>query len=313
MPLPTDPRVVTLANNILAMFDKIFGLHPGFRAAHAKGAMLTGTFTPSPQAPSLTKAAHANRPSTPVTIRFSNSTGLPMIPDNQAEASPRGLAVRFNLAEHVHTDLVMHSTDAFPVQNGDQFLELLQAVAASGPDVPSPKPVELFVGSHPSTLAFVQAPKPSTVSYAKENYFSVSAFKFTNAEGKVQFGRYRIVPENGTAYLTDAEVPAKGENYLFDEMTERMKSGSFKFKILIQLAAEGDPTDDATVRWPETRTLFDFGTMELTHLVEDNATEQKHIIFDPIPRIDGIEASADPLFELRAAIYLISGRRRRAA
>jgi catalase len=275
--------------------------------------MLTGTFTPSAQAASLTKAKHANQPSTPVTIRFSNSTGLPMIPDNQAEASPRGLAVRFNLAEHVHTDLVMHSTDAFPVQNGDQFLEFLQAVAASGPDVPSPKPVELFVGSHPSTLAFVQAPKPSTVSYARENYFSVSAFKFTNAEGQVQYGRYRVVPETGTAYLTEAEVAAKGENYLFDEMTERMKSGSFKLKILIQLAAEGDKTDDATVRWPETRPLLEFGTLELTHLVEDNAAEQKHIIFDPIPRTDGIEASADPLFELRAAIYLISGRRRRAA
>ena len=37
------------------------------------------------------------------------------------------------------------------------------------------------------------------------------------------------------------------------------------------------------------------------------------IIFDPIPRVDGIEPSNDPLFELRAAIYLLSGRRRRAA
>ena len=132
MPLPNDQRVVTLANDILQMFDTIFGLHPGHRPAHAKGAMLTGTFTPSAQAPSLTKAAHANRPSTPVTIRFSNSTGLPMLPDNAPEASPRGLAVRFNLGDHVHTDLVMHSTDAFPVQNGDEFLEFLKAVAASG-------------------------------------------------------------------------------------------------------------------------------------------------------------------------------------
>jgi catalase len=41
--------------------------------------------------------------------------------------------------------------------------------------------------------------------------------------------------------------------------------------------------------------------------------EQKRIIFDPIPRVDGIDPSADPLLELRAAIYLLSGRRRRAA
>ena len=44
----------------------------------------------------------------------------------------------------------------------------------------------------------------------------------------------------------------------------------------------------------------------------DSLAQQKQIIFDPIPRIDGIEPSADPLLELRAAIYLISGRRRAA-
>jgi catalase len=313
MPLPNDQRVVALANDILQMFDKIFGLHPGYRAAHAKGHLLTGTFTPTPQAASLTKAAHANQPSTPVTIRFSNSTGIPMIPDNAPEASPRGLAIRFNLADHVHTDIVSHSIDAFPVPNGDQFLEFLKAVAASGPDVPSPKPVELFVGSHPSTLAFVQAPKPHPVSYSRENYYGVSAFQFTNAAGKVSFGRYRILAESGTAYVPEADVASLSPMFLFDELTERMKSGPFRFKIVIQLAAEGDKTDDPTVRWPEDRPLLEFGTLELTQLVADNATEQKHIIFDPIPRTDGIEPSADPLFELRAAIYLISGRRRRAA
>ena len=313
MPLPTDERVVALAHDILQQFDTVFGLHPGYRAAHAKGAMLTGTFTPSAQASSLTKAAHATRPSTPVTIRFSNSTGIPMIPDNAPEASPRGLAVRFNLAEHVHTDLVMHSTDAFPVQNGSEFLEFLKAVAASGPDVPSPKPVELFVGSHPATLAFVQAPKPHAVSFAKEAFYSVSAFEFTNAEGKVSFGRYRLIPEGGTAYFPDAEVAALSPTFLFDEIQERVKAGPFRFKILIQLAAAGDVTDDATVRWPEDRTLLEFGMLEITRVVPDNPTEQKHIIFDPIPRTEGIATSADPLFELRAAIYLISGRRRRAA
>jgi catalase len=67
------------------------------------------------------------------------------------------------------------------------------------------------------------------------------------------------------------------------------------------------------VRWPESRELVELGVIELDRAVEDNATEQKQVIFDPIPRIDGIEASADPLLELRAAIYLLSGRRRRAA
>ncbi len=313
MPLPNDQRVVALANDLLQIFDKIFGLHPGFRAAHAKGLMLTGTFTPSAQAASLTKAPHANRPSTPVTIRFSNSTGLPMLPDNAPEANPRGLAIRFNLADHVHTDIVAHSTDSFPTRNPQEFLEFLRAVAASGPDVPSPKPVETFVATHPATLAFVQIPKPNPVSFAKDAYFAVSAFQFTNAQGKTRFGRYRIVPDGGTEFIKDEDAATLSPTFLFDELTERLKAGPIRFKIQIQLAADGDKTDDATVRWPEDRPLLDFGTVELTALVADNSAEQKHIIFDPIPRTEGIEPTADPLFEVRAAIYLISGKRRRAA
>lgn len=71
--------------------------------------------------------------------------------------------------------------------------------------------------------------------------------------------------------------------------------------------------DDATVHWPEARPLLELGTVTLTEPVADNATQQQYIIFDPIPRVEGIEPSADPLLELRAAVYLLSGRRRRAA
>jgi catalase len=313
MPLPNDQHVLALANDLLAIFDKIFGLHPGYRAAHAKGIMLTGTFTPCAQAKSLTNAAHVIRSSTPVTVRFSNSTGIPAIPDTVPDANPRGMAIRFNLAEHVHTDLVMHSIDAFPTRDGNEFLEFLRAVTASGPDVPSPKPVEVFLGSHPAALAFVQAPKPPPVSFATEAYYSVSAFQFKNADGKISFGRYRIVPDGGNKFLKDEEVAALSPNYHFDEIAERVKAGPIRMKILVQLASAGDPTDDPTKRWPEDRPLLDFGAVELTQLVPDNAHEQKKIIFDPVPRTEGIEPTADPLFELRAAIYLLSGRRRRAA
>ena len=313
MPLPNDERVVALANDLLQQFDQLFGLHPGFRAAHAKGQMLTGTFTPAAGAQSITKAPHIVRASTPVTVRFSNSTGVPQIPDNAPEANPRGFAIRFNLAEHVHTDIVSHSTDGFPTRDGAQFLEFLRAVAASGADVPSPKPVEVFLGSHPAALAFVQAPKPFASSLARDTYYGVTAFAFTNAEGRTRYGRYRIVPEQGNDYLSDSAVAGLAENYHFDEIQERVKKGPVRFKITVQLASPGDTVDDSTVHWPETSEIAELGMLELTEAVADSLAQQKHIIFDPIPRVDGIEASADPLLELRAAIYLISGRRRRSA
>ena len=86
-----------------------------------------------------------------------------------------------------------------------------------------------------------------------------------------------------------------------------------RFRVLVQLAQDGDVTDDSTVRWPESRQLTTFGEISLTAVAPNNAAEQQRVIFDPIPRVEGIEASADPLFEPRANIYLMSGRRRREA
>jgi catalase len=313
MPLPSDERVVRLADEILQQFDTIFGLHPGFRPAHAKGLLLNGTFTPSAAARNLTRASHVTNPSTPVIARFSNSTGLPLIPDNDPNANPRGLAIRFQMAEHVHTDIVAHSTDGFPAHTGAEFLELLQAIAASASSTSHPLPIEQFLGAHPAALAFVQAPKPTPSSFAKEQYFAVTAFRFTNPNGVSRFGRYRIVPEAGVEHLSDDAAQKKDANFLFDELEQRVMKGPIGFRILVQLANEGDVVDDATIHWPEDRELVELGSFTLTGIAPENEPQQKQIIFDPIPRVDGIEPSGDPLLELRAAIYLLSGRRRRKA
>ena len=313
MPLPTDDKLIALSQDLLQQLDTIFGLHPGFRPAHAKGTMLKGTFTPSPDAASLTRAPHIRRNSTPVTVRFSNSTGIPLIPDSDPNANPRGLAIRFHLAEHVHTDIVSHSTDGFPTRTGEEFLELLRAVASTDPSQPSPSPIEIFLGAHPKALEFVQTPKPAPSSFARESYFGVTAMRFISENGVSRYGRYRIVPEAGNHHLDDATAAARSADYLFDELTERIAKGPIKFRILVQLANEGDDPNDATVHWPEDRTLLELGTIILSEPISDGDHEQKHIIFDPIPRVDGIDPSDDPLLELRGAIYLLSGRRRRAA
>ncbi len=311
MPLPTDERLLKLAEDLLKQFDTVFGLYPGFRPAHAKGTLLSGTFTPSPGASALTRAPHIQQESTPVTVRFSDSTAVPLIPDNDPNARPHGIAIRFHLGERIHTDIVGHSTDGFPTHTGAEFLEFLRAVAASGASKASPSPIEVFLGSHPAALAFVQAPKPAPSSFARESFFGITAMRFTNKDGVSKFGRYRIVPEAGIDHLADASGQSK--DFLFDELKARVSSGPIAFRVVVQLAASGDVVDDATVHWPEDRPLADFGRIVLTAPVADDAATQKRMIFDPIPRVDGIDPSDDPLLELRAAIYLLSGRRRRAA
>ena len=315
MPLTADEKVLALSRDVLNAFDRADGgIHPGFRPAHAKGILLAGTFTPSSEASSLTSAPHIVRHSTPVTVRFSDFAGIPSVADNDVQnASPRGCAIRFHLGEHVHTDIVSHSVDAFPVRTVEEFLEFLNALLATDPAAPHPNPIEQFLGAHPKALTFVQIPKPIPTSFAKDSFFAVSAFRFTNERGESRYGRYRMLPVEGNEYLAEAGAAAQTPNFLFEEIQQRIEKGRVAFRIMVQLAGDGDTVDDATVRWPEDRPSITFGEISLTGIMPDNAREQQQIIFDPIPRVEGIEASADPLFEPRANIYLMSGRRRRSA
>ena len=315
MPLTPDEKLLALSRETLAVFDKANGgVHPGFRPAHAKGILLKGTFTPSSEAASLTRAPHLHRNSTPVTARLSDFAGIPTVADNDPQgAGPRGFAVRFHLAEHVHTDIIGHSVDNFPVRTAEGLVEFLNAVIATDPKGPHPNAIEQFLGAHPAALTFVQIPKPIPTSFAKESFFAVSAFRFTNTDGMSRYGRYRVLPAAGNEYLDETAAAARSPNFLFEEIRERIGKEPVRFRVAVQLAQDGDIIDDATVRWPEQRTQLAFGEISLQEIAANNASEQQHIIFDPIPRVDGIEASVDPLFEPRANIYLMSGRRRRAA
>jgi catalase len=315
MPLTTDERLLTLSHDVIEAFDKADGgIHPGFRPAHAKGILLTGVFTPSSKAASLTRAPHILRNSTPVTVRFSDFAGIPTVSDNDPQnASPRGCAIRFHLAEHRHTDIVAHSVDNFPSRTAEGFLDFLNALIATDLAGPHPNAIEKFLGAHPAALTFVQTPKPIPTSFGKESFFAVSAFKFTNADGVSRDGRYRVLPVAGNEYLDEAGAAGRNPNFLFDEIKERLAKEPVKFHIVVQVAEAGDTVDDATVRWPEDRPQLTFGEISLKEINPNNSSEQQQIIFDPIPRVDGIEASADPLFEPRANVYLMTGRRRRAA
>src|SRR5271165_2259544 len=277
MPLSTDQKLLTLSHNVIEGFDKADGgVHPGFRAAHAKGLLLTGVFTPSSEAASLTRAPHIQRDSTPVTVRFSDFAGIPTVADNDPQnASPRGFAIRFHLAEHSHTDIVAHSVDSFPTRTTEGFLEFLNALIATDPAGPHPNAIEQFLSAHPAALTFVQTPKPIPTSFARESFFAVSAFKFTNAQGASRYGRYRVLPVAGNEYLGETEAAARGANFLFDEIKERVAKGPVGFRLGLQLAEDGDITDDATVRWREDRPQLAFGEISLREIAANNAGEQQ--------------------------------------
>lgn len=242
-------------------------------------------------------------------VRFSSSTGIPDLPDTDANGNPRGIGIRFVLSEdgHKHTDIISHSTPLFPARDGEGFLGMLQALGDGS--------IGKFLEDNPAAAAFIHAPKPFPVSFATEKYFSVTAFKLVNQDGKEAFVRYRITPDAGYDVLAEGDVASKSKDYLFEELEERLSKGSASFKLMAQIAEEGDPTADATKHWPEDRNQVELGTIKLDSYEgdSDSKKEQQRMILDPIPRVDGVEASDDPLLEGRAALYLISGKERRAA
>src|SRR5262245_48145007 len=252
-----------LIHNLLEALDKLAGgVHVGFRPVHAKGQMYAGSFTPSREATKLTRAQHAARPSTPITVRFSLSAGIQSVADNDPTGpSPQAIAVRFHLADHVHTDIIAHSIDGFPTRTAEEFLEFLRAAAASGPGALSPPPIASFLAAHPAAKAFVEAPHRIPLSYATQPYFAITAFKFTNQSGEGRFGRFRIVPEVDVKFLTVEEAAKRTADFLAAEMSERLVRGPAKFRVMVQLADAGDEVADSTVHWPESRPELEFGTL----------------------------------------------------
>ncbi|WP_406695283.1 catalase family peroxidase [Singulisphaera sp. Ch08] len=303
-----DPK--GLPEQIVDTMNEIFGRHPGFRAFHAKGVVCEGDFTPSAAATTLSKAPHLRGP-VKTTVRFSDGTGLPDVPDGFPDAGPRGMAVRFHLSEGGVTDIVTNAFNGFPVSDGEEFLAFFRAIAATKPGSPKPTPLDKFLGDHPKALKVVTAPKPVPASFVTEPYFAVHAFRFTNAEGKSRFGRYQFLPVAETKFLAAEEAAKKGPSFLIDELTERLAKGPAALRLVVQLAADGDVTDDATVVWPEDRPVVELGVLSITGRVADQDAAQRRLGVDPLRLVDGIEASDDPLLELRSGVYAVSRRRRR--
>ena len=285
------------------------GPYVGYRSNHAKGIVVTGSFTPSAEAPTLSKAPHFLK-TVPVTVRFSDPTGVPTLPDASPDASPHGIAIRFQLPDGAITDIVSISYNGFPVATPEDFLTLLNAIADTKPDSPHPNLVEQFLDTHPAAKTFVTTPKPPPVSFGTLAYYGVNAFQFTNAKGESHYARYRIEPVGGVESLTKEQVEKADPNYLMEELPKRLAKGPVKFRISAQLAAAGDAINDDTMVWPNDRKVVELGIMSLDAVMPDSAVAEKKLAFNPMILVDGIAPSADPILLSRPIAYAVSVGRR---
>jgi catalase len=281
------------------------------RYIHAKGIVCTGTFEASPGAAEISRAAHFAGGSVPVTVRFSDGAPDITIADNSPDASPRGMAIRFGTGRG--TDIMTISHNGFVVGNGEEFLALEKAIAATDSSKPHPWPVEAFLGSHPRALKFVQEINRVPSSFATEAFYSNNALIFINSRQERRAGRYQIIPMDGSQYLSEADAKAASPDFLSEEFRRRLPDSPVRFRLLLQLAGPGDETDDGSLVWPDDRKKVELGIITISSVAPDSAAAERDLAFDPTRLTDGIELSDDPLPLLRSRVYAysVAGRHRK--
>jgi catalase len=286
--------------------NSVFGRHPGYRALHAKGTVLTGTFTATLEAARLSRAGHMQGQAVPVQARLSNGAGDPRAPDYQPDV--RGLAVKLELSDGSKTDIVCQSLPWFAFTNPDEFVEFL-LVQRRTPSMAWRFPAYLI--RHPRMVKALRTNLPALRpidSYATCRFYGVHAFRFLDADGGERHVRYTWEPEAGDRRIGGGDAKARGRDYLQQDLARRLAKGPIRYALELQVATPGDNVANPAERWPAERERVRAGTLELVAVDDDS--DRGVLVFDPTRVTDGIELSADPVLRFRRDAYSESVSRR---
>ncbi len=301
-----NPGQFRLAQKLVEAIHQDFqGFHPGYRGVHAQGRYYAGTFTATPEAKHLSRAVHLQGEPIPVTVRHSNSkSGCPWGPSTSVSMS-----TKFFLPDGTTTDIVALPLPLFPARTPDEVLEVLEVAR---PDPASGKTdmdkVWKFIGARPwiAHAAGLAQKVPASVSLAQTAFNPLHAFRFVNAAEEVVYARYHWEPEAGVAGQTLEELQKQPASYLFDELDERLSRGPVAFHLVLELAGDGDPTDDPSAPWPEGRPRVTIGRLEVRRATTVEEIGDPIMMHDPTRVTDGIELSNDPILAARRGIYEVS-------
>ncbi len=289
-------------------FERLNGIHSGFRRNHAKGVCVRGFFDSNAQGARLSKAVVFQPGHVPVIGRFSVGGGDPHAPDELTNV--RGLGLQLSLPDGEKWRTAMVNLPVFPFKDPQAFYDNL---VASQPDPnthkPDPAKGAAFVASHPETVQAIGIIKSHAPSSGFDNtaFNGLNAFRFTNADGATTYVRWTLVPVHPYEAATGA---SPDKNFLFDGLIASILQHPLQWHLVMTVAQPGDPTDNATLPWPEGREQVDVGTLTLDAVESEETSPARDINFDPLILPVGIAPSDDPLLSARSAIYSQSFTRR---
>ena len=295
-------------DRIRAVFDP----PPGYRSLHSKGRFYGGTFTATPEATALCRAAHLDGQPHEVTVRWSNAGGNPTVPDKVPDI--RGMAVKFHQPEGSvggsATDLLGQTSPRFPTDSPEVFVQLTEA---------SDKPwkLPLFLARNPKTLPATIASLrghavSSPITFAEVTFYPIHAYGWLAADGARTWVRYIFRPTATKADRLDQQF--EGPDRLPEEMLARLARGPVTHEVWVQVAGEGHDPHRATSVWDGCREFL-AGRIVVTSEVDDpegGPMSATPVVFDPTRVVDGIELSDDPILRYRPGAYTESVSRRTA-
>lgn len=292
-------------------FEKVNGVHPGFRRNHAKGVCIAGHFDSNGNGMGLSKAVVFEPGRAPVIGRFALAPGKPFIPDTGTEVRSMALSFRPPSGEEWRTG--MNDIPVFLVKDAKGFYDFLFASwADSATGTPDPAKMKAFFAAHPESERAVQLikAKPFSTGFDNASYNSLDAFRFVNAAGVSTPVRWSMVAVDPFVPETPDQAATKDKNYLFDALIARIGRGPVQWHLVMTVGQPGDPTNDATIPWPPDRERVDVGTLTIDHIEAEAPDNCRDVNFDPLVLPSGIEPSDDPLLSARSAAYSTSFMRR---
>ena len=290
-------------------FEQVYGRHDGFRRNHAKGLSASGTFQSSGAGTAVCEATVFKAGTVPLIGRFSLSGGLPDQPDKPDTV--RGLALLFLPSGGQQWRTAMVNIPVFPDSTPQGFYErLLASKPAPATGKPDPQLMAAFLARHPETAAAMTIIKqsPPSSGFADSTFHGLNAFHFTNDKGATVPVRWTAVPLQNVQPAGAA--PSAQKDYLFDALIDAVTRGPLSWRLILTIGAPGDPTNDATKPWPDSRPTIDAGTITINAVQTEAAGNARDINFDPTVLPDGIALSDDPLLSARSAVYARSFTRR---
>lgn len=294
----------SLAAELVDTVARVLGSQPGCRVTHEDGIVLTGSFMATVRARELTRAAHMQGDPVRVTVRFSNGLPDPNLPD-AAEDNPRGMAVKFYLADGSTTDLVCQSWPVFPAGTPEGFLGL---IAAQGEGAAA---TEAFLAQHPdiaeATAKIAAESGQPPLSWATMAFNSMNAYRLVDADGAGRYVRFTLSPDRGERSLPVEQRAAADPRYLMKGVLDELP---IHYRVMAQLAHDDDQTTDASKAWPADREWVDMGSIVMTGPDTERERNGDVLVNDPMRVTDGIEPSDDPILRIRPLVYGLSVRRR---